>query len=704
MPFHNLKEVADDKNDDQNQKWLDEQHADVGSLETYIFLADTIGFTPTELSVDGTPESNINHAGYLAHQNSQTNVDPSDFNDPITQYVVGDIDSYNANSVDFARAGNVFIRGYPDNAVSGYASGSFRVMINDNGWGSFVRTDTGIAAGELLGLDVAVSSDGSMIAAIQGDVNNNTFNIKTYKRDINAAYPQNHTWSNAGTISVNFGTSGSSVFPVMRMVGEGIYTLVVAGYGQTSSNVTGLKMYKYSSNSWSERNIDPTAFEDSDFQRPAQFTPTNYFVYGDDGVNGEGFYYPVHLSSSGLTNPHVHSIQGVDYYMEDGGNMGVNSITELQDIADNYYYENHPVGHYLSHVTLALDASAYSYAERNWTNGTYVVDMDSATGEYWESMYKDDGSGAYIYWDSFAPGGGSWAHHHPSRNTDPDGTGNPDTLTLNVPDLVASLGDVSFSNHKYANPPTTQLNSASLGEGNSGYNKNMIDLSQDGEVLYYLAYNPALTNKSAGFGSNNSYYYEERWSLKSLKWSSAQQKFISGGSIDTFPAISVSTNEDGTIFALAHRDESKVSIYDNNLASDQINIRQTPLDITYSQQSGASFTGGASDRRFTCVSLDDAGQFLAVRGQGYISSTLYSEISFFKDGGPASSFEFAAQENPYDLGDHALASQSLLKLNGEPYSGDLRGLKIATIFDSSDSSSYRDHYRIDIGSNYGTDP
>jgi hypothetical protein len=44
---------------------------------------------------------------------------------------------------------------------------------------------------------------------------------------------------------------------------------------------------------------------------------TEYFIYGDDGVNGTGYYYPVYTSTLGLSSYHTHTIQGVVVYMED---------------------------------------------------------------------------------------------------------------------------------------------------------------------------------------------------------------------------------------------------------------------------------------------------------------------------------------------------------------------------------------------------
>jgi len=42
-----------------------------------------------------------------------------------------------------------------------------------------------------------------------------------------------------------------------------------------------------------------------------------YYAYGDDGVYGVGYYYPVYLSDDGLGPHHTHQIDAVTYYMED---------------------------------------------------------------------------------------------------------------------------------------------------------------------------------------------------------------------------------------------------------------------------------------------------------------------------------------------------------------------------------------------------
>ena len=53
-----------------------------------------------------------------------------------------------------------------------------------------------------------------------------------------------------------------------------------------------------------------------------------YYVYGNDGTEGLGYYYPVYLTDAGLGAYHGHIINGVFYYMEHANaNMGVASLT-----------------------------------------------------------------------------------------------------------------------------------------------------------------------------------------------------------------------------------------------------------------------------------------------------------------------------------------------------------------------------------------
>ena len=50
---------------------------------------------------------------------------------------------------------------------------------------------------------------------------------------------------------------------------------------------------------------------------PNNNTDSGLIVFGDDGTNGVGYYYPVYLSNSGLGSYHTHVINNTTYYMED---------------------------------------------------------------------------------------------------------------------------------------------------------------------------------------------------------------------------------------------------------------------------------------------------------------------------------------------------------------------------------------------------
>lgn len=56
---------------------------------------------------------------------------------------------------------------------------------------------------------------------------------------------------------------------------------------------------------------------DSQPNNPGVSTPPAHFVYGDDGSNGIGYYYPVYLTTNGLGPYHSHVINGQTVYMED---------------------------------------------------------------------------------------------------------------------------------------------------------------------------------------------------------------------------------------------------------------------------------------------------------------------------------------------------------------------------------------------------
>ena len=49
---------------------------------------------------------------------------------------------------------------------------------------------------------------------------------------------------------------------------------------------------------------------------------TAYFVYGDDGKWGTGYYYPVHLYNHNIGEFHQHTINSIIYYMPNGGVVG----------------------------------------------------------------------------------------------------------------------------------------------------------------------------------------------------------------------------------------------------------------------------------------------------------------------------------------------------------------------------------------------
>ena len=87
------------------------------------------------------------------------------------------------------------------------------------------------------------------------------------------------------------------------------------GLSLTHQHIIGGKTYFMPN---SEVNHAQTSFPNGYNRAPdTQEAPTNtaYYVYGDDGKWGEGYYYPVHLYNHDIGNFHQHIINGITYYM-----------------------------------------------------------------------------------------------------------------------------------------------------------------------------------------------------------------------------------------------------------------------------------------------------------------------------------------------------------------------------------------------------
>jgi hypothetical protein len=167
----------------------------------------------------------------------------------------------------------------------------------------------------------------------------------------------------------------------------------------------------------------------------------------------------------------------------------------------------------------------------------------------------------------------------------------------------------------------------------------MIDFSQDGNVLYYLGFNLTLTTAA----DDGTRFYES-FSLRSFKWDSASNKFITGPNTDSNPsaAISVTTNVDGTRVAIAAKEESHVYIYDTNLSTNEAtlyqNIEVNHIDGTALEVSSPA--GAAYKKLKTSLSIDDAGEFLAVLTRGYTTApfSIKTGLTCFTDKGGTTKF------------------------------------------------------------------
>lgn len=145
-------------------------------------------------------------------------------------------------------------------------------------------------------------------------------------------------------------------------------------YGTDTQN-----MYVYNGTSW-------FTYENE----PGFSKPTSYWVYGDDGTHGEGYYYPVYTTPNGLDSYHTHDIGGVRYYMEDG-NANHAKATLPSDVS----YDIAP----LSNPPIPQEFATGT--QTTWIGVVVtILDYNAITGEYSIDMSGDGQENAKVTGDA----------------------------------------------------------------------------------------------------------------------------------------------------------------------------------------------------------------------------------------------------------------------------------------------------------------
>lgn len=126
-------------------------------------------------------------------------------------------------------------------------------------------------------------------------------------------------------------------------------------------------------------------------------TNTPYYVWGNDGSNGEGYYYPVYLSTDTLGVYHSHTIDEIVYYMEDANsNHGVANLPSdnTLEIAPNTTDPNaNGGGESVFTETFCMEYNGTKRTYRIQTDGNYLHQGSSnpnpsSIGDY--PMWKTD--------------------------------------------------------------------------------------------------------------------------------------------------------------------------------------------------------------------------------------------------------------------------------------------------------------------------
>ncbi|MFL2927326.1 MAG: immunoglobulin-like domain-containing protein [Opitutales bacterium] len=148
-----------------------------------------------------------------------------------------------------------------------------------------------------------------------------------FREDFLYSRSRNSSWS--GTLDApNRGTARLEIFPNDGN-GNNPIEVPISSVGSGDHNFT-FRARAYDGNgtmlttegvTWSIE-LDFNSSEGNNSNVAALNSP-QYYIYGDDGANGLGYYYPVYLTNNGLGPHHTHTIDGKTVYMEsDNANHG----------------------------------------------------------------------------------------------------------------------------------------------------------------------------------------------------------------------------------------------------------------------------------------------------------------------------------------------------------------------------------------------
>ena len=141
-------------------------------------------------------------------------------------------------------------------------------------------------------------------------------------------------------------------------------------YGTDTQN-----LYVYNGTSW-------FTFENE----PGFSKPTAYYAYGDDGTNGEGYYYPLYLTPNGLGSYHTHEIGGITYYMEDSDMNHAES-----ELPSDNTYEIAPLNN------PPIPQEFATGLQTTWIGVVVtILDFNAITGEYSIDMSGDGNENAKV--------------------------------------------------------------------------------------------------------------------------------------------------------------------------------------------------------------------------------------------------------------------------------------------------------------------
>ena len=515
-------------------------------------------------------------------------------------------------SVSLSSDGTILAIGAPQNDGNGTDSGHVRVYQYSSGsWSQLGSDIDGEAAGDESGQSVSISNDGTIVAigAHKNDGNGTSSgHVRVYKYS-------SGSWSQLGSdIDGEAAGDESGDFTSVSMSSDGTIVAISAGGNDGNGSNSGhVRIYQYSSNSWSQLadRIDGEAVGDkSGYSISLNNDGTKLAIgapYNDGGGTDSGHTRIYQYGGVSYWSQLGSDIDGEGVYNYSGYSVSMSGDGTIVAIGSPYSNEN---GSNSGHV------SVYEYSSGSWSQLGSDIDGEAAhdLSGYSVSLSNDGtivaigapqgGSRAGIV-RIYQYSSGSWSQLGSNIGGEATNDESGQSVSLSSDGTIVAIGawfnhDGAFQSghvrvYQYSSGSWSQLGSDIDGESAFDRSGTSVSINSDGTIVAIGA------PKNDGGGSNSGHVRVYQYSSGS--WSQLGSD-IDGELSSHASGTSVSLNSDGTKLAIGSpgRDAGQVQVYQYSSGS--------------WSQLGSDIDGeGAGDQFGNAVSLSSDGTIVAIGGR-----------------------------------------------------------------------------------------